>query len=83
MKSSIILGFIFLIIGGILGYIRYSDSTEPFLTNTLIIGILMGAGIGLLFGPIIGYRSKAKSVKRQQRIKKENNVEENQTPTNV
>ncbi|PQL95754.1 hypothetical protein [Apibacter adventoris] len=83
MKSSLILGFIFLIIGGILGYIRYSDSTEPFLTYTLIIGILIGAGLGLLFGAIIGYSSKAQSVKRQQRIKNNDNITVEKTPTDV
>lgn len=83
MKSSLILGFIFLIIGGILGYIRYSDSTEPFLTNTLIIGILIGAGLGLLFGAIIGYSSKAQSVKRQQRIKNNDNITVEKTPKDV
>ncbi|PQL90412.1 hypothetical protein [Apibacter adventoris] len=83
MKSSLILGFIFLIIGGILGYIRYSDSTEPFLTYTLVIGILIGAGLRLLFGAIIGYSSKAQSVKRQQRIKNNDNITVEKTPTDV
>ncbi len=71
MKSSIILGVVFLIIGGAIGYIQYNGSNDPFLTFTLIIGILLGAGLGLLFGAIMGYSSKAQSVKRKTRMQQQ------------
>ncbi len=71
MKSSLILGVVFIIIGGVIGYIQYNGSNDPFLTFNLIIGVLLGAGLGLLFGAIMGYSSKSQSVKRKARMQQQ------------
>jgi hypothetical protein len=71
MKSSLIIGILFLILGSALAYVQYYGSNEPFLTFTLIIGILVGAGLGLVVGAIGGYSSKAQSVKRKTRAERE------------
>lgn len=65
MKSSIFIGALFLILGIILGYIQYNGSKEPFLTITLVVGLIGGAGLGLILGAISGYSSKSQSIKRK------------------
>jgi hypothetical protein len=78
MKSSLIIGVLSLILGGVLAYIQYRGD-DPFLTFDLIIGILLGGGLGLLLGAVGGYSSKAQSLKKKPRTDK---VEETPSDAN-
>lgn len=86
MKSSIIIGILFLILGIALGYIQCNGSKEPFLTITLVIGLLAGSGIGLILGAIGGYSSKTQSIKRKAREAErevmKNKLQNQETTTN-
>ncbi|MDR2122793.1 MAG: hypothetical protein LBP34_06670 [Flavobacteriaceae bacterium] len=71
MRSLLIIGVLSLILGGAMAYIQYNNSEEPFLTFAFIIGILLGAGSGLIVGAIGGYGSKTKSAKKKARTEQE------------
>ncbi|MCO6564148.1 MAG: hypothetical protein J6581_01755 [Apibacter sp.] len=86
MKSSIIIGILFLILGIALGYIQCNGSKEPILTITLVIGLLAGSGLGLILGAISGYSSKTQSIKRKARDAERevmrNKIQNQDTPVN-
>ncbi|MGM5630506.1 hypothetical protein O2K51_06340 [Apibacter raozihei] len=72
MRTALIVGIVFMIFGGAITYIQNNSSSESFITFPMIIGVLFGAGLGLIVGSIMGYNSKARSVKlKQAKIKQE------------
>lgn len=70
MKNAFLFGTIFLLIGGILFYVKWDDLRDLDGLVYFMPGILLGIGFGLMIGSVLGYQSKAKNVKKAQ-LKKE------------
>ncbi|MDR3273272.1 MAG: hypothetical protein LBT29_07315 [Flavobacteriaceae bacterium] len=66
MKSSILLGIIFLIAGGMMFYFKQDVVLQQLYGS--LTGGLIGIGIGLIFGSVIGYLSKSNAVKQKQKV---------------
>ena len=67
MKSSILLGVIFLVAGGLMFYFRMDTIMSQQVWGSVSCG-LAGIGIGLVFGAIIGYASKSSAVRQKQKM---------------
>lgn len=66
MKNSLIFGFVFLLIGGILFYVKWEDLKDLDGIVYFLPGILLGMGFGLILGSVLGYRSKSKSIAKTE-----------------
>lgn len=63
MKSSLILGFAFAIIGAVLFFITYGEDMQLL---DFFCGLLLGAGAGLILGNLFGYQGRSKMLKKKK-----------------
>lgn len=68
MKSITIIGLVLLGLSAFLYYLTADFSIDK-LTLSHIMGIMGGIGIGLIIGGIVGYLSKGKAIKNEQKKK--------------
>ncbi|NAW52207.1 hypothetical protein GNY06_12755 [Elizabethkingia argentiflava] len=64
MKNLTFVGVIFLAIGVVLFYLN-----DMALDLQVVYGALGGIGVGLIFGGIVGYISKAAAVKKEHKMR--------------
>lgn len=67
MKSLTIVGVILLVIALVLFYLNTDTFSLSALQSSHFTGIMGGIGVGLFIGGMVGYLSKGKAIRKQQR----------------
>lgn len=75
MKNLAFTGSLLLIISSLLFYFTTNFEIEE-IKLSHFMGIMGGIGIGLIIGGIIGYRSKSLAIKREQKDKERQQLQE-------
>ncbi len=65
MKNTIYIGIIVLLIGILVTYMQLDRLSDAEDIIVYLPGVLVGIGLGLIFGSLIGYRSKGQQIKRK------------------
>ncbi len=69
MKNTIFIGIFVLVIGVIVTYFQLDEIEDMDGISLYLPGILVGIGLGLIFGSLIGYQSKSRAIKKEAKRK--------------
>ncbi len=68
MKNTIFLGIFILILGSVITYFKLEELDDVEAVFLYLPGVLVGIGLGLIFGSLIGYQSKSKKIKSESQV---------------